>query len=110
MRDRSEAGGRWQISNGGAQEPRWSADGSHIFYRVDNHVMRVTIESRQPFRASAPEKLFDTFYKPSTVTETDISYDVDPRSDRLLMMIPADPAAAAPVTSLKVLLNARPGR
>jgi len=110
VRDRTEAGGRWQVSNGGAQEPRWSADGSHIFYRVDNHVMRVTIESRQPFRASAPEKLFDTFYKPSTLTETDISYDVDPRSDRLLMMIPADPAAAAPVTSLKVLLNARPGQ
>ena len=27
---------------------------------------RVAIDSRQPFRASAPEKLFDTFYKPST--------------------------------------------
>ena len=26
--------------------------------------MRVTIQSRQPVRASAPEKLFDTFYKP----------------------------------------------
>lgn len=43
VRDLSEAGGRWQISTAGGEEPRWSPDGRELYYRNNNLFMSVTV-------------------------------------------------------------------
>ena len=101
--DRTGAGGRWQISTAGGEEPHWSADGSEIFYRVDDRLMHVVVLSREPFRAGTPQKLFDGIY--NVRSDTGVSYDVDPKTGRFLMTRLADAAAAAPASSLKIVLN-----
>ena len=52
-------GGKWQISNGGGFQPRWSADGKELFYRNSDYQffsVPVTLESR--FSAGIPAPLF----------------------------------------------------
>ncbi len=96
--DRTGAGGRWQISTAGGEEPHWSADGSEIFYRVDDRLTHVAVVSREPFRAGTPEKLFDGIY--NLRSDTGVSYDVDPRTGRFLMTRLADTTVSARASSL----------
>ena len=103
VRDLREGGGRWQISTAGGEEPRWSADGRELFFRTDDRFMRATVTSPEPFRADTPARLFDGIF--NLRSDTGISYDVDPKSGRLLMTRSADPAAAVSVSSLDVVLN-----
>ena len=52
--------GKWQISNGGGQTPRWRGDGRELYYmNPDNQtVMVVDIDSGPAFRAGTPRTLF----------------------------------------------------
>jgi Tol biopolymer transport system component/predicted Ser/Thr protein kinase len=53
-------GGKWQVSTDGGTEPRWSHDGSEIFYLdATEDLVTVPVSSDATFRASMPEKLFD---------------------------------------------------
>ena len=60
-----ELGSRRTISIGGGQDPRWSSDGSELFYRrVDSGaVMVVSVTTDPTFEPGAPEVLFDKPYK-----------------------------------------------
>ncbi len=45
-------GGKWQISDGGGGQPRWSGDGRELFFRNDNGIMVASITgSEDSFRA-----------------------------------------------------------
>jgi Tol biopolymer transport system component len=54
-----EAGGQWQISNGGGFEPRWRGEGRELYYRSypDGRVMAVEIATSPGFRAGKPQPL-----------------------------------------------------
>ena len=55
-----EAGGKWQISNGGGEQPRWRGDGREIYYRSDGgKLMAVEITTGAAFRAGKPQPLGD---------------------------------------------------
>jgi serine/threonine-protein kinase len=103
VRNLAEGGGRWQVSTAGGEEPRWSADGRELFFRIDNRFMHADVVSRQAFGAGTPVKLFDGIE--NIRSDTGNSYDVDPKTGRFLMTRSADPAAAPSVTSLNVVLN-----
>ena len=71
--------GQWQISTGGGGEPRWRADGRELFYRIENKMMAVAIETEPAFAANSPVILFEGSY-----VGAQPSYDTD--GERFLML------------------------
>ncbi len=51
--------GRWIISANGGGIPRWSPSGDELFFIESNVLMSVKIDTKEGFRSSPPEKLFD---------------------------------------------------
>jgi serine/threonine-protein kinase len=101
VRDLSGSGGRWQISTKGGEEPHWSPDGRELYYRNNDLLMSVAVETRLAFQASTPRKLFSGIY--NLRSNSGVSYDVDPKGGRFLMIRPAeDEDSAAPV---RVVVN-----
>jgi eukaryotic-like serine/threonine-protein kinase len=92
---------RRQVTTAGGEEPRWSRDGSELFYRVANRLMAIRVERGPVFRAGGPRPLFDGIY--NSGIESGRSYDVDPAGGRFLLVRPAD-AEATPL-SVRVVLN-----
>jgi Tol biopolymer transport system component len=53
-------GGKWQISNAGGNWPRWSPDGTELFYRWQTNLYSVSIDdSTSSFRNGQSEIVFD---------------------------------------------------
>ena len=95
-------GGRFQVSTGGGEEPKWSRDGRKLYFRNDNVLMSVTIEPRATvFESSLPTQVLKGIY--NLRNESGISYDVDPKEERFLMLRPAEGAADA--LSLRVITD-----
>jgi eukaryotic-like serine/threonine-protein kinase len=88
VRELDASAGRWQVSNAGGEEPMWSADGKTIFYRIEDRLMQVPVETAETFRAGLPALAFDGIF--NLRSDTAISYDVHPDGKRLLMTRPAD--------------------
>jgi serine/threonine-protein kinase len=88
-------GAKWQISTEGGSRPRWSRNGRELFYRQDDKLMAVEVETKPTFRAGKPRMLFEGPYLGS--------YDVAPDGSRFLM-IKEDPAESGP-THVNVVLN-----
>ena len=84
-------GGKWQISEGGGTDPRWSGDGSELFYRHGDSMMVVSIAAGgDTLQVGTPEKLFEgRFVTPPGVNQ---SYDVAADGQRFVMLRPGDQA------------------
>jgi len=53
-----EAGGKWQISNGYAVDPRWRADGRELYYNGQSgQIMAVELATGPEFRPGKPQPL-----------------------------------------------------
>jgi len=78
-----DGAGRWQVSTAGGLEPRWSADGRALFFRVSGgRLMGVKVEQGAVFRASAPALLLEGFLSgPNTKT-----YGIAPDGQRFLAL------------------------
>src|SRR5260370_15311538 len=51
--------GKWQVSSGGGQEPRWRQDGKELFYvSAEGKMMVVAGNNVAPLRAPPPSRLF----------------------------------------------------
>jgi Tol biopolymer transport system component len=100
VRDLSGSGGRWQISTEGGEEPHWSADGRELYYRNNDQFMSVAVETTTAFQAGTPWRLFDGIY--NLRSNSGVSYDVDPKGGRFLMIRPAEDITAHQV---RVVLN-----
>lgn len=98
-------GRRVRLSLGGATEPRWSGDGTEIFFRRGNeiHVVRPNFASSAP-EAMTTERLFDA--------GADIrAYDVAVDGKRFLLNLPAAERAVRPmsvVVNIRSLLPSAP--
>jgi len=75
-----EGDGRWQISTSSGLEPRWSPDGRELFYRSNQTVYRVAVDTRHGFAAGRPEPLFDRAGSGSAID----TYSVTPDGKRFL--------------------------
>jgi Tol biopolymer transport system component len=84
VRDTSSAGGRWQVSTTGGDEPSWSPDGRELYYRNETQMMAVSIDTRTTFAPTAPRVLFDGVY--NLRSDTGVSYAIHPKGDRFLMV------------------------
>ncbi len=53
-----EGSGKWQVSTGGGNWPRWSADGKTLYYRRQLALMAVDVQTDPTVRLGAPTELF----------------------------------------------------
>jgi len=100
VRELSGAGGRSKISTDGGEEPHWSHDGHALYYRNGSQFLTVTVNPTPTFEAGKPVNLFDGIF--DLRTSSGVTYDVDPKGGRFLMIRPAE-ASTAP--SVMIVLN-----
>jgi eukaryotic-like serine/threonine-protein kinase len=94
-------GEKWPISTEGGSEPVWRRDGRQLFYRADDTMMVVDVQTAPTFSAGRPRKLFDRTYERSIALWP--NYDAAPDGERLLMVRRG--STAAPATHINVVLN-----
>lgn len=90
-----EAGGKWQVSQNGGTEPRWSRNGKELFYvDLDNRIVAVElVRSPLGFQAGAVRTLFQ-FHGAGGSWRYDVSAD----GTRFLVTAPPEGEAGIPVT------------
>jgi len=95
--------GKWQVSSGGGQEPKWRQDGRELFYvSSEGKMMSVAVKTGANFEPGSPIALFQT-HRRQPVSALDVfSYDVNADGQKFLVLTKVDEANAAP---LSVLLN-----
>jgi len=95
-------GGKWQISSGGGEFPRWARNGRELFYYSGNALMSVTITLQPAFSASAPRIVLEG-RPPSLGAGTTTLYDVAPDGQRFIMA--RGSGADSGSTQVHVVLN-----
>jgi eukaryotic-like serine/threonine-protein kinase len=97
------ANGKWQVSTGGGQEPRWRQDGKELFYVAsDGKMMAVAVNAGTNFKSGTPVALFQTHRRQPSSSQDHFSYDVTPDGQKFLVITKMDDANPAP---LSILLN-----
>jgi Tol biopolymer transport system component len=95
--------GKWQVSTGGGQEPRWRQDGKELFYlSADGKMMAVAVTTGASFKPGSPVALFQTHRRQPLSALDVFSYDVSGDGQRFLIATKVDEANAAP---LSIILN-----
>jgi len=87
-------GGKWQVSTTGGGTPRWSPDGTELFYRWQSNLYVVAVDDDGSFRTGRPTILFDDL--PGATSLPD--YDVFDSNRFLLIENVGDFTAPAGVT------------
>jgi serine/threonine protein kinase/Tol biopolymer transport system component len=94
---------QWLVSVGGGEEPHWGPDGRALYYRVDDRLMSVAIQPGATFAAAKPTLLLRGLY--DLQSETGLSYAVDPKTARFLMIRLATDGSGTAASSFRVVLN-----
>jgi Tol biopolymer transport system component len=97
------ADGKWQVSRGGGEEPRWRRDGKELFYlSAEGKMMAVAVKTGSNFEAGSPVALFQTHLRqPISLMEL-VSYDATADGQKFLINTKVDEPNAAP---LSIILN-----
>jgi len=84
----SGVGGKWQVSNGGGQQPVWRRDGKELFYlSPDDKLMAVPIKlNSDSVQADAAQPLFSLANSIQTVSGLVAPYDVSPDGKRFIVV------------------------
>jgi hypothetical protein len=90
-------GGKWQISNEGGVQPLWARNGRELFYRNEDKMMAVGIETQPEFRAGKPMLLFTGNFLDSRFPPTQYDVSLDGRE---FLMIQEESK-----TQIQVVLN-----
>jgi len=77
------AGGRWQVSTGGGQEPLWARTGRELFYRSGDSLIAVDVRPGPVFSVGSRRRLFQGRY---AANNNYPNYDVHPDGRRFLMI------------------------
>ena len=73
---------RWQISTGGGEEPRWSADGRVLYYRSSTRLMAVEMTYDSSGGFGTPSEVFSGQY----INSPGPSFDVEGNGSRFLVL------------------------
>ena len=94
--------GKWQISSDGGTGPVWGPSGQELFYRNQDAMMVVGIETEPTFIPGSPAVLFTGRYTGASRR----NYDISPDGQRFLMIKEAEQSAEASTkTELIMILN-----
>ncbi|MHB1048454.1 MAG: protein kinase domain-containing protein [Bacteroidota bacterium] len=66
--------GKWQISSDVAEEPRWSPDGTMLYYRKNSQLMAVQVSTAATFSSGVPKVLINNF--PAMNVDSGINFDI----------------------------------
>lgn len=95
-------GGQRRISSNGGSSPVWSPDGKELFYRIENKMMSVAVETTPTFTHRTPVELFEGEY---FITRSSLFYHIHPDSDRFLMVTPGETETGSSTVQINVVLN-----
>lgn len=97
-------GGKWMISTDGGSYPVWARNGREIFFRNDDRIMTVPVETQPAFRAGTPQMLFrGGGYLAVGTYLTNGNYDVAPDGQHFLMI--KEKEAPASSKELSIVLH-----
>jgi hypothetical protein len=91
------------ISNGGGSEPRWSRDGTELFYFAGQTLMRVPVRLQPTFATGPAVALFEAPVQPGYTSDSH-RWQIAPDGSRFLLLVNAGEDEAAP---LDVIVNWR---
>ena len=101
-------GGKWQISTGGGDQPRWRRDGRELFYLADNSMMAVDVNGAESaLEVGMVRRLFDVERRLQSYSSLIASganfgtgrvYDVTADGQRFLVNVVAEQPAPPPIT------------
>jgi Tol biopolymer transport system component len=95
-------GQKWQISQAGGVQPRWSPDGSQLFFLdPDGRLMSATLPQSDPRGASTPAVLFASGVAPSDALD-----QYAPLRDGFLIRMPL--SVASEDAAVQVVINWKP--
>jgi len=91
--------GKWQVSVGGGEQPRWRGDGKELFYlSPDSKMMAVPVTTGADFDSGTPMALFQaTPRQPIPIYDLFV-YDVSRDGQRFLIITPVKEAETAPMS------------
>jgi eukaryotic-like serine/threonine-protein kinase len=97
------AQGKWQVSSGGGEQPRWRGDGKELFYlSSDGKVMSAPVTEGANFDVGAPVPLFQANPREPVGTSEQLFYDVSKDGQRFLINTEVKQTEVEPMT---VVLN-----
>lgn len=93
-----EPRGKWQVSTGGGEQPRWRSDGRELFYlSSDNKITAVPVTIGAKFDSGTPVALFQaTPRQPESLNELFV-YDVSRDGQRFLINTQVRQAETGPM-------------
>ena len=98
-----DARGKWEVSTGGGEQPRWRSDGKELFYlSSDSKLMAVPVTTGNNFDLGTPIALFQTSPRQPISFNNLFVYDVSRDGQRFLINTPVKQAQAAPMS---IILN-----
>ena len=91
-------GQRFQVSRvGGSEEPRWSRDGSKVYYRSGQRIMVADVQTAPEIKIGEPR----VFFEGEFVNVGGRSYDISPDGERALVITASEGTAS----SIRVITN-----
>jgi Tol biopolymer transport system component len=98
-----DARGRWQVSSGGGEQPRWRGDGKELFFlSSDGKMMAAPVTLGANFDAGTPVALFQSTPRQPVLVFDFFVYDVSRDGQRFLINTQVKQAESAPMS---VVLN-----
>ncbi|MGE5233177.1 MAG: protein kinase domain-containing protein [Acidobacteriota bacterium] len=94
--------GRWQVSRNGGEQPRWSHDGTELFFLAGTALYAAPVHLSPTFSYGEPQRLFDA--AAAGPSEYLGNYDVAPDGKRFLFVI-RQTAAQQTQPRIDVILN-----
>jgi serine/threonine-protein kinase len=77
--------GKWPISSGGGEEPKWTRDGGTLFFLGPKSLMAARVESASSFAFKTPEAVLDRGGFLLSIPAP-VQYDVSPDGQRFLLL------------------------
>ena len=105
MRRGRTGGGRWPVSQGGGNLPRWRRDGKELFYLTggSGRLMAVAVTLSPGFQAGIPKQLFQ--FPPGAVRP----YDVTSDGQKFISFATEAATSNTPPSAITVVLNWQAG-
>jgi serine/threonine protein kinase/Tol biopolymer transport system component len=98
-----DARGKWQVSTGGGEQPRWRGDGKELFYiSSDGKMMAVPVTTGVNFDAGPPVVLFQATPRLPVSTNDQFVFDVSRDGQRFLILTQLKQAESEPMS---IILN-----
>jgi Tol biopolymer transport system component len=88
-------GGKWQVSTGGGNQPRWSRDGRELFYLATGfRLTAVPVRTGAAFEKGTPDELFQVASRRTNIPQ----YDPFPDGQRFIVNTVVTEKASTPLT------------